>query len=544
LYSFRHRSNRIRREHLKALTKLYRKILSCKSSAVTEVASPDRAGWDRFDFVLAACAAIAAVLVHPVSTLLRHPYWVDEAWVADLTRAHWSPMVAVGSPTPVGFLALLKLVPGTGQHRGRLLVLAFTVLGVIAAYVLARVLAWESRRTAQLAATATAFVVMMAPLALVRNDLKQYTCDAFCALAILAIGVATDRDDGLPLAWLGAACVAAVLVSSTSAFVTAAMFGGLVLSTVVRGRRDRIREVIVAAVVTGVLLAAYLALVVNPKLSNGLHDYWRWNYLRGSPALVLRSTGRRLDELAPMLAMPAIVFVVLFLVGIYQLTRLRERAIAIALPLLWVEMMVVGRLRKYPFLELRTSQFLLVASLAVVAIGAVAIVRVLSARVHRAAAIAVAVMFALLFTAGSAEYVRDIAIARENVKAQTEYVAEHRRPGDVILVSDLGNFGFAYYWPHGRVVLRRDDSGAGFRARVAGVDAVYARDRTYRAIRDALADAVRRWRGPAGGGRLFIVRTHLNAAEIAGWHRAFAEMRVAPERALGGREPLLVLSRD
>lgn len=510
---------------------------------MTEVAIPDRSGWDRCDFVLAASAAIATVVVHPVSTLLSHPYWVDEAWVADLTRAHWSPMVAVGSPTPIGFLALLKLVPGTGQQRGRLLVLGFSILGVIAAYVVGRVLAWESRRTAQLAGAAAAFVVMMAPLALVRNDLKQYTCDAFCALAIVAIGVVTDRNDEFPLAWLGAACVAAVLLSSTSAFVTAAMFGGLLLSAVLRRRRDRIRNVVVAAVVTGGLLGAWLALVVNPKLSNGLHDYWMWDYLHGSPVHVLRSSWRRLDELAPLLAMPAIVFVVLLLVGIYQLARLRAWAIALAVPLLWIEMMVVGRLRKYPFLELRTSQFLLVTSLAVVAIGAVALVRVAKARVHLVVALGLAAVLAVLFIAGSAEYVRDIAIARENIKAQTEYVAEHRQPGDVILVSDLGNFGFAYYWPHGRVVLHRDKSGAGFRARVAGVDAVYARDRTYRGIRAALEEAMRRWRGPDGGGRLFIVRTHLNVAEIAGWHRAFAELALSPVRAFEASEPLLVVSR-
>ena len=79
-----------------------------KEAAGTMTEPASRRAWNGVDVTIAACAAIATVLVHPVSQLLRHPYWVDEAWVADLTRAPWSRMVAVGSPTPVGFVALLK----------------------------------------------------------------------------------------------------------------------------------------------------------------------------------------------------------------------------------------------------------------------------------------------------------------------------------------------------------------------------------------------------------------------------------------------------
>ncbi len=508
---------------------------------MTEVTSPDRSGWDPFDVVIAAGAVIVTILVHPVSQLLGHPYWVDEAWVADLTRAPWHRMVAVGSPTPVGFIALLKLVPGSGQQRARLVVLGFSALGAVAAYVLARALAWESRRIAHAAGIATAFVVMLAPVALVRNDLKQYTCDAFCALAILAIGAVTDRHEQFPLRWLVVASLIAVLVSSTSAFVTAAMFGGLLVSAASRRRRERVREVFIAGAVTGALLWAYLAFVVNPKLSVGLHAYWTPSYLSGSPVHVLHAAWNRLDALAPQLAMPAIVFVVLFLAGIYELVRLHARALAASVPALWIEMLVVGRLRKYPFLDLRTSQFLLISSLVVVAIGAVGLVRIADARLHVAGAVALAAAFGLLFTAGSLKYVHRIGIAAEDVKAQTEYVAEHRAVGDVILVNSSGNFGFSYYWPHGRTVLHRDSSGAGFRASVAGVDAVFAPDRTYVAIRDALRKAVQR---RLSGGRLFIIRTHLSPPEIVAWRRAFATLAEAPTKEPVGREPLLVVGPD
>ena len=507
---------------------------------MTDVASLDRSRWDLFDPAIAVIAAIATVFVHPVSQLLRQPYWVDEAWVADLTRAPLSRMVAVGSPTPVGFLALAKLVPGSGEQRGRLLVLGFSVLGVLTAYVFARALEWKSRRVARFGGIATAFVVMMAPVALVRNDLKQYTCDAFCALAILAIGARTDRDD-LPLAWLGAAALAAALISSTSAFVTAAMFAGLLISAVSRRQRQRTREIAIGGAVTGALLGAYFVLVVNPKLSIGLHSYWTGYYLRGSPLDVLRTSWHRLRPVAPDLAMPAIVFVVLFLAGVYALDRLNARAIAIAMPLLWIEMVVIARLHKYPFLDLRTSQFLLVSSLVVVAIGAVGIVRMVGADLHRLGAVGLGAVLAFSFTAGCVKYVNHTAIAEEDVRSQTEYVAAHRTSRDVILVNGSGNFGFSYYWPHGRVVLRRDNSGAGFRGRVAGVDAVYATDRTNATVEAALREAVRRSAEPGGNGRIFIVRTHLNAGELAAWRHAFADLGVHPTRLGVGREPLLLI---
>jgi hypothetical protein len=508
---------------------------------VTDGAGTDRLGWDRFDLAIAVIAAIATLFVHPISKLLHQPYWVDEAWVADLTRASWSRMVAVGSPTPVGFVALLKLVPGSGQQRGRLLVLGFSVLGVVAAYVFARTLQWNSRRFAQFAGIATAFVVMMAPVSLIRNDLKQYTCDAFCAIAILTLGAKSERDSDFPLAWLGGAAVAAALFSSTSAFVTVAMFGGLLISAVTRRQWQRAREIAIAGAITGVLLAAYFALVVNPKLSNGLHAYWAANYLHGTPLDVLHASWHRLRLLASDLAMPAIFFVLLFFAGVYELDRLRARAVAVAVPLLWIEMVIIGRLQKYPFLDLRTSQFLLVSSLLVVAIGAVGLVRLAGTRLHLVAGVAMAVVLAVSFTAGCRRFVDKTAISQEDARSQTEYVAAHRTSRDVILVNGSGNFGFAYYWPHGHVVLKRDNSGAGFRGRVAGVDAVYATDRTNAAVADALREALRRAHGPDGDGRIFIVRTHLNGDEVIAWRQAFVDLGVHPTKVGVGREALLVI---
>ena len=63
--------------------------------------------------------------------MLKHPFWLDEAWVAVLTRAPLTRLPRLSSSAPFGFVALLKLVPGSGLQRGRLVVLGFSVLTVV-----------------------------------------------------------------------------------------------------------------------------------------------------------------------------------------------------------------------------------------------------------------------------------------------------------------------------------------------------------------------------------------------------------------------------
>ena len=98
--------------------------------------------WDRYDAALIAIGAIATILVHPVQKMLSQPFWFDEAWVAVLTKAPFRRLPDLSASAPVGFAALLKLVPGTGLQRARLVPLGFTVLTVVMAYVLARSLPW------------------------------------------------------------------------------------------------------------------------------------------------------------------------------------------------------------------------------------------------------------------------------------------------------------------------------------------------------------------------------------------------------------------
>jgi MFS family permease len=322
------------------------------------------------------------------------------------------------------------------------------------------------------------------------------------------------------------------------------VYAGLLASALLQRSRRRILEVVAVGGGVGVLLAAFFAVLVLPKLNDRLHAYWRLYYLDGSPIDIVRSSWDRLTHLQHDLAMPALVFIAFFAFGIVVLWRMRERALAIAVVALWTEMFLAGRLQKYPFLNLRISQFLLVTSLVVVAIGAVGLVR-LCARLHVAAAIVVGVGMAALFTAGTLNYFYTVPGGTEDVRAQAVYVATHRGPHDVIIVNESANFGFAYYWPHGHMAFHNDDSGQGFDARAVGVGAIYVPDESYTSVFLTLQTAVKRWRAAGPDSRLFIVRTHVDALERGAWRRAFLRLDVLKDRHKErvGPEALVILMK-
>jgi hypothetical protein len=513
--------------------------------ATAETPSPaDEVGparWDRYDAAIVAAAAVATLCVHPVGAMLHHPYWLDEAWVADLTRVPLARVAGFSSVTPVGFVTLLKLVPGGGLQRGRLVVLTFAAASTAMAYVLVRGCHWPSMARARFAATVAALATMLAPFSLARNDLKQYTCDAFCALLILTITARVDRrSEPAPTWWLAAVSVATIPFSSTASFVAVAAFAGLLGSALWTRSRRRIVEVVVVGAVTGVILVAYFAAFVLPNDNAAVRDYWNDFYLRGAPWTMLHDGWTRLSGLHLWLGMPAIAFAFFFVAGVVGLARLGARGPAIAIPFLWLEMIVLARVRRYPFLDRRTSHFLLVLSMAVVAIGAVGLIDAVF-RWKRVTGVVVGIGLSAGFVAGFATHVDVLEISNEDSRSLTTYVAEHRTPRDVILVSAGAAFGFSFYWPHGRLVAVSADTAEGFRTGVAGLHAVYADGSTNEDVLSALrvADARRRAAGP--GSRLFVVASHVLAPELRAWNRAFAQLDLHPRTVSVGPEPLLIV---
>jgi hypothetical protein len=497
--------------------------------------------WDRLDSLIAIGAGLATLAVHPVALILSRPYWLDEAWVAVLTRISWSSLVGASSSTPVGFVALLRLVPGSGLQRARLVVLAFSAFTVVMAYVVVRGCAWTSKPRARVTATVAALVTMLAPLSLGRNDLKQYTCDAFCALVVFAVAARIDMPSNRARTWwLAIASVALLPFSSTSAFVSIAAFAGLLGAALSTRSWRRVIAICVSGAATAAVFAAYFAVVILPNDNKSLRAYWEHLYLRGSLWQTLQEAWTRLTELQGWLGMPALAFVLFFITGVAVLWRLKARALAIGVPLLWVELAAVARFRRYPFLDLRTSTFLLVSSLVVSAIGAVELVRV-ARRWKPASAVIVGVGLATAFTVSFVPHVDEIHIPLESSRTPTVYVAEHQTANDVILVNGSGSFGFAYYWPHGRITTVPFDTAQGFVPRLRGVNAVYSTGRTDDAVLTAMRQAIHRWRGVGHRSRLFIVRSHLNRAETAAWEHAFATLRLHPQHIKEGPESVLVL---
>src|SRR5258708_3419474 len=68
----------------------------------------------------AAVAALAAIvfIVHPYGYIVSHPYWIDESWVALLSKA---PLRYIGSSssTPIGWLLIVRWAP-FGRDRLRI----------------------------------------------------------------------------------------------------------------------------------------------------------------------------------------------------------------------------------------------------------------------------------------------------------------------------------------------------------------------------------------------------------------------------------------
>jgi hypothetical protein len=510
-------------------------------------------GWDRYDTAIVVLAAVATIFAHPFHQLMSHPFWLDEAWVAVLTKAPLSQLPGMTSTTPIGFVALLRWMPGSGLQRGRLVVLGFSALTVVMAYVLSRTLGWKRRSTARFAATVTAFAVMLMPASLLRNDLKQYTCDAFCALALLALAARAERlQTRRALLWLGAAAVAAAPFSSTSLFVAIAVFAGLLAAALLDRSWRRVRAILVIGLLTGALLAAYIAVAVAPNLSPKVHGYWDNFYLAGSFPHVMYLVWSRLGLLENYLAMPPAVFIGLFVIGIVVLVRLGARALAFAMPLLWLEMGVIGRLETYPFLDLRTSQFLLVTSMFVVALGAVGIVIAVTRLplwadkpVRMVAAAVVGGVLAVYFAIGFVPHLRDLNIPGEDVRTETQAVAMHLRPDDVLLVNQSGNFGFAYYWPHAKVAFHHDQSGQGFSTRVIGLgNALYVPTRYAPDVRESMSKAVARWKAAGPESRLFIMRSHVTNHEEDAWQQALRDFGLVDrELVVKAGDPLLVIEK-
>ncbi|WP_432827260.1 hypothetical protein [Dactylosporangium sp. CA-092794] len=494
----------------------------------------------RWPDVLAAVVCLAAVpLVHRPGPALHAPYWLDEAWVALAAGAPGRDLWWVGASSPPGWTALIWALPARGQ-ADRLLVLVFLALSVLAGYAFGRSLRWPDRRTAVAAGLCTAAGVLLVPAQVLRHDLKPYTAEAAVALLLLMLGARAEATWSRGrLAGLAAALVPGTLLSHTAVFAGAAVFGGLALVPAVTRRWRRLRDVLIAGLGAGLGAAAVVGFADRTGRTAALDEYWAGYF---PPVGELpRYLVMRLDELEPALGAPWPVFVVLAVLGVAALARLGRPGSAVALVLLPLVAAGAGVARLYPLLDQRTSHFLLVCGAAAAALGLFAAVRAAARRFPPA----VTAGMPALALAGYAFANRGVLLhppppgnAAEDVRSQTAYVAAHRAPGDVVLVNLSGQYGFAYYWPLGRPeFVRGGEMATGWHvAYPPGERIVICDDRDPAAVSRCVAEADRL----AAGGRIWLVRSHVNPAEARAWEAALRGRRVQDIPV--GVEPLGVLT--
>jgi hypothetical protein len=485
---------------------------------------------------MVALLCLLVLEFHDVGYLLSQPYWHDEAWVAVTTRFPLTQLPDVTSSTPIGWSFLLRLFTFGRGESGRLLPLTFAALAVIPAYWLARRLDWKDTGAAIVAGALAAAAVLLVPAMLVRDDLKQYTADAFMTLAILAATARLERQwsrRGLVL--VSAAAWGGILLSDAAAFAGAAALGAICLLQLVRRDWGRLAEAAVTAVATFLIGLGVFLLFDARALVPGLSTYWRNFYIptRHGLAASVNFVVHQFELMRSYFGLgPAWLAIPLVLAGLMTIARLGRPATAVAAAALWPEMLTLAALRQYPLLDLRTSTFLVTATAVVAAIGVAGICAAIRAwlrggQLATAVAIALAAVALMGFGLAAGPYVRSHLIQWEPIRQQTQYVAAHAAAADPIVVSASSNWGFAYYWPTGAPATRPDSGNLQLYQAVfpAQPRVIVPRVRDFAQIKVAMTQALRMVK-PGTCSRIWLVRTGENAAEAVAWTDVLQGLRL------------------
>jgi hypothetical protein len=487
---------------------------------------------------------LLVVVVHNVGYMLRQPFWTDEAWVAVTTRFPLSQLRETTSSTPIGWSVLLRLFTERGEQTGRLLPLVFAGAAVIVAYWLGRGIGWTRREISVAAGLLTAIAVLLVPAMLVRDDLKQYTADACLSLLVLMLTSRLERDWSRGgLVGLSVSVWGGMLFSDAVAFVGAAAFGALFAVQLCRQAWGRLAETAVTGACTAVfMVAVYKAFDVGADVP-GLKAYWRAFYLPAANGLHadLEFMISRFHAVGPYFGLgPGWLALPLVAAGLITMFRLGRPATAVAVAILWPELLALSALRQYPFLDLRTSTFLFAITAAVAAIGLAGFCSLLRPRFKGLLAVGLAALALAAFAAGTQPYVRSRTIPNEDVRDQIRYIVAREGRDDVILVNLSSNWGFANYWPVGDPARRQDTAVLqGYEAYFPDQpDIVVARNRDPAAIDGALAQALALARQHTCS-RIWLVRTHLLAQEQVAWRVALRQQKLTVART--GRHGLSVI---
>jgi hypothetical protein len=469
------------------------------------------------EVALALILAALTFVVHNVSYMLSHPLWLDEAWVADSTRAPLHLLSWITSSTPLGWTLLLRLVPGDGEQRFRVITLIFSALAVLVAYALGR----ELRLIRVVTAVLLAAGVLLAPVMLIDDELKQYTAEACASIAVLLLVARVETQwSRSRLVLLSIVSGFALLFTNTAVFVGVAAVVSLGLVGLGQRRWRRLAEVAAAGALMLTIQGIIYLTIDKPHQIPSLASYWDGYYLphnggvRGAVSFV-HHVGA---GVAPYLGFRLFaISLILALGGIATLIWLGRVALALTTPLTIAAVMIASTFRKYPFLDLRTSTFWLVMVVVLMAIGAAGAIRALQSRSVIAAGLAVAVCLGG-WCYSTAPYVRSQPLPNEDVRSQVAYFEQNYRPGDILILNFTATWGFAYY-DHSLIPTYRYDNtvSVGFIPTYPNLSWMVEMTNRTPASVDAAWNAAQAKAAQHPGARIWIIRSHVQIPEATAW---------------------------
>jgi hypothetical protein len=290
--------------------------------------------------------------------------WLDDLWVAVLARsANLRELLSLPYPAPPGFVLLLKAVaPWAGTQAW-----AYQLPAFVFSLALIYLTGWAAGRwTGSLwMALAAAFLAAFNPtLSVYSLRVKSFSLEAAATVMILALAWRNMQRPGRASAAV-LACGAALAVP----FAFNAVFLGALLSvglpmwrywTMPEARREAVRETCTAfAIYAPLVLLSYL-LILKPRSTPALVDYWKDGYL---PVHGLREIASFLSVQGVALVRDAFPFGLgwmglLVPVGMAALLAYpRRRALGVAAIIFCLELIAASALHLYPLGRGRTDIF-------------------------------------------------------------------------------------------------------------------------------------------------------------------------------------------